>query len=145
MPADRRDRRSPPHTRRKRRPHAPSVTLRTSSGEAVRSMVANGRGVTILSDLVPKQSCRLIRSLPWTPACRGGVMRASPRQWRRFGPISDRHFVFRQCDKFHSDNAIKRASCPKPRQHLPGEGSAHVLGGHLSPYYQEDEDDHITT
>ncbi|MEP3245537.1 MAG: LysR family transcriptional regulator [Sneathiella sp.] len=30
----------------------PSVTLRTSSVEAVRSMVANGRGVTILSDMV---------------------------------------------------------------------------------------------
>ncbi len=27
-------------------------------------MVANGLGVTILSDMVPKQSCRLIRSPP---------------------------------------------------------------------------------
>jgi DNA-binding transcriptional LysR family regulator len=32
--------------------YQPSVTLRTSSGEAVRSMVANGLGVTILSDMV---------------------------------------------------------------------------------------------
>ena len=30
----------------------PKVTLRTSSVEAVRSMVANGQGVTILSDMV---------------------------------------------------------------------------------------------
>ena len=30
----------------------PSVTLRTSSVEAVRSMVANGQGITILSDMV---------------------------------------------------------------------------------------------
>jgi molybdate transport repressor ModE-like protein len=33
-------------------PHHPSVRLRTSSVEAVRSMVANGLGVTILSDMV---------------------------------------------------------------------------------------------
>ncbi|MEL7463264.1 MAG: LysR family transcriptional regulator [Pseudomonadota bacterium] len=33
-------------------PYLPSVTLRTSSVEAVRSMVANGQGVTILSDMV---------------------------------------------------------------------------------------------
>ncbi|MCP5072422.1 MAG: LysR family transcriptional regulator [Rhodobacteraceae bacterium] len=32
--------------------HQPNVKLRTSSVEAVRSMVANGRGVTILSDMV---------------------------------------------------------------------------------------------
>ncbi len=32
--------------------HQPKVTLRTSSVEAVRSMVANGQGVTILSDMV---------------------------------------------------------------------------------------------
>ena len=35
-----------------RTPHQPSVRLRTSSVEAVRSMVANGLGVTILSDMV---------------------------------------------------------------------------------------------
>lgn len=33
-------------------PYLPSVALRTSSVEAVRSMVANGLGVTILSDMV---------------------------------------------------------------------------------------------
>ena len=33
-------------------PHEPRVKLRTSSVEAVRSMVANGQGVTILSDMV---------------------------------------------------------------------------------------------
>ena len=33
-------------------PYRPSVTLRTSSVEAVRSMVANGQGVAILSDMV---------------------------------------------------------------------------------------------
>ena len=33
-------------------PYQPRVTLRTSSVEAVRSMVANGQGVTILSDMV---------------------------------------------------------------------------------------------
>jgi DNA-binding transcriptional LysR family regulator len=33
-------------------PYQPSVTLRTSSVEAVRSMVANGQGVAILSDMV---------------------------------------------------------------------------------------------
>lgn len=33
-------------------PHRPNVKLRTSSVEAVRSMVANGLGVTILSDIV---------------------------------------------------------------------------------------------
>jgi DNA-binding transcriptional LysR family regulator len=33
-------------------PHRPSVVLRTSSVEAVRSMVANGQGVAILSDMV---------------------------------------------------------------------------------------------
>ena len=33
-------------------PHQPKVRLRTSSVEAVRSMVANGLGVTILSDMV---------------------------------------------------------------------------------------------
>lgn len=33
-------------------PHRPSVKLRTSSVEAVRSMVANGSGVAILSDMV---------------------------------------------------------------------------------------------
>ena len=33
-------------------PFKPKVTLRTSSVEAVRSMVANGQGVTILSDMV---------------------------------------------------------------------------------------------
>ena len=32
--------------------HQPKVTLRTSSVEAVRSMVANGQGVSILSDMV---------------------------------------------------------------------------------------------
>ena len=32
--------------------HQPTVTLRTSSVEGVRSMVANGQGVTILSDMV---------------------------------------------------------------------------------------------
>lgn len=32
--------------------HQPSVSLRTSSVEAVRSMVANGQGITILSDMV---------------------------------------------------------------------------------------------
>ncbi len=32
--------------------HQPSVTLRTSSVEAVRSLVANGQGVAILSDMV---------------------------------------------------------------------------------------------
>ena len=35
-----------------RTPHQPSVRLRTSSVEAVRSTVANGLGVTILSDMV---------------------------------------------------------------------------------------------
>lgn len=35
-----------------RTPLKPRVTLRTSSVEAVRSLVANGRGVTILSDMV---------------------------------------------------------------------------------------------
>ncbi|MBB4952110.1 DNA-binding transcriptional LysR family regulator [Agrobacterium vitis] len=33
-------------------PYAPKVTLRTSSVEAVRSLVANGQGVAILSDMV---------------------------------------------------------------------------------------------
>jgi DNA-binding transcriptional LysR family regulator len=33
-------------------PHRPSVSLRTSSVEAVRSLVANGQGVAILSDMV---------------------------------------------------------------------------------------------
>lgn len=33
-------------------PYLPSIRLRTSSVEAVRSMVANGQGVTILSDMV---------------------------------------------------------------------------------------------
>lgn len=33
-------------------PYRPAVTLRTSSVEAVRSMVANGQGVAILSDMV---------------------------------------------------------------------------------------------
>ena len=33
-------------------PHLPAIRLRTSSVEAVRSMVANGLGVTILSDMV---------------------------------------------------------------------------------------------
>jgi len=33
-------------------PYQPAVTLRTSSVEAVRSMVANGQGVAILSDMV---------------------------------------------------------------------------------------------
>jgi DNA-binding transcriptional LysR family regulator len=33
-------------------PHRPSVRLRTSSVEAVRSLVANGQGVAILSDMV---------------------------------------------------------------------------------------------
>ena len=33
-------------------PHLPNILLRTSSVEAVRSMVANGQGVTILSDMV---------------------------------------------------------------------------------------------
>lgn len=33
-------------------PHQPRITLRTSSVEAVRSIVANGLGVTILSDMV---------------------------------------------------------------------------------------------
>jgi DNA-binding transcriptional LysR family regulator len=33
-------------------PYRPTVTLRTSSVEAVRSMVANGQGVAILSDMV---------------------------------------------------------------------------------------------
>lgn len=33
-------------------PHQPNVTLRTSSVEAVRSLVANGQGVAILSDMV---------------------------------------------------------------------------------------------
>lgn len=33
-------------------PHQPKVTIRTSSVEAVRSMVGNGLGVTILSDMV---------------------------------------------------------------------------------------------
>ena len=32
--------------------YQPRITLRTSSVEAVRSMVANGQGVTILSDMV---------------------------------------------------------------------------------------------
>jgi len=32
--------------------HSPRITLRTSSIEAVRSLVANGRGVSILSDMV---------------------------------------------------------------------------------------------
>lgn len=35
-----------------RTPHRPRVVLRTSSVEAVRSMVANGQGVSILSDMV---------------------------------------------------------------------------------------------
>lgn len=35
-----------------RTPHQPRVVLRTSSVEAVRSMVANGNGVAILSDMV---------------------------------------------------------------------------------------------
>jgi DNA-binding transcriptional LysR family regulator len=35
-----------------RTPHQPKVALRTSSVEAVRSMVANGNGVAILSDMV---------------------------------------------------------------------------------------------
>jgi DNA-binding transcriptional LysR family regulator len=33
-------------------PHQPRITLRTSSVEAVRSIVANGLGVTVLSDMV---------------------------------------------------------------------------------------------
>lgn len=36
----------------KKSKHRPNVILRTSSVEAVRSMVANGQGVTILSDMV---------------------------------------------------------------------------------------------
>ncbi len=35
-----------------RSPYQPDVTLRTSSIEAVRSLVANGQGITILSDMV---------------------------------------------------------------------------------------------
>ena len=33
-------------------PYVPRITLRTSSVEAVRSLVANGQGVAILSDMV---------------------------------------------------------------------------------------------
>jgi DNA-binding transcriptional LysR family regulator len=33
-------------------PYLPKITLRTSSVEAVRSLVANGQGVAILSDMV---------------------------------------------------------------------------------------------
>lgn len=33
-------------------PYVPKITLRTSSVEAVRSLVANGQGVAILSDMV---------------------------------------------------------------------------------------------
>jgi DNA-binding transcriptional LysR family regulator len=33
-------------------PYQPKITLRTSSIEAVRSLVANGQGVAILSDMV---------------------------------------------------------------------------------------------
>lgn len=37
-----------------RTPYRPNVTFRTSSVEAVRSMVANGMGICILSDLVSR-------------------------------------------------------------------------------------------
>ena len=36
----------------KRTPHKPNVTFATSSVEAVRSMVAGGMGITVLSDMV---------------------------------------------------------------------------------------------
>jgi len=37
---------------RQRTPHVPNVIFRTLSVEAVRSMVATGMGITILSDIV---------------------------------------------------------------------------------------------
>jgi len=77
----------------------------------------------------------------------------SGRRSAHFIPVMEGVSVLFPADIFYSEsainfiptNAIKRASRPKPRQDLPGEESAHVLGGHLSPYYQEDEDDPITT
>ena len=51
--------------------HRPNVQLRTSSVEAVRAMVANGQGVTILSDMVYRpwslEGKRILTSLTTTP------------------------------------------------------------------------------
>lgn len=75
--------------------YSPKVKLRTASTEAVRSMVANGEGVTILSDMVYR---------PWSLEGRriGTVQTDIPvpsmdigLAWRRGRDISDAMAVFR--------------------------------------------------
>ncbi|MWD26009.1 LysR family transcriptional regulator [Aquicoccus sp. SCR17] len=80
--------------------HTPKVKLRTSSTEAVRSMVANGQGVTILSDMVYR---------PWSlEGKRIGTMPTETEvptmnvglAWRRgqdlSGPVAVFHDYFRR-------------------------------------------------
>lgn len=81
-------------------PVQPRVSLRTSSIEAVRSMVANGQGITILSDMVYRpwslEGKRIATVLPSTPVPTMDVGLA----WRRgatFSPPMDMvHAYFRQ-------------------------------------------------
>lgn len=77
-------------------PHRPQVMLRTSSVEAVRSMVANGQGVSILSDMVYR---------PWSLEGRRleAVDLADPIPpmdvglvWRRGGDVSPAMAAFRE-------------------------------------------------
>ena len=76
-------------------PYQPQVILRTSSVEAVRSLVANGQGVAILSDMVHRpwslegRRIETINVRDPIPAMDvvsglGGVTHSSQRQWRPF-------------------------------------------------------------
>lgn len=86
-----------------RTPYQPRVTLRTSSVEAVRSMVANGHGVAILSDMVHRpwslEGKRIETIVPHDPVPAMDVGLA----WRRgvqFTPAMEAfHSYFRQA--FH--------------------------------------------
>ncbi len=90
-------------------PYQPSVTLRTSSVEAVRSMVANGQGVAILSDMVLRpwslEGKRIETLVPSDPIPAMDVGLA----WRRNAPVHLCHggvSVVFQADVLHSEQSL---------------------------------------
>ncbi len=88
-------------------PHQPRVILRTSSVEAVRSMVANGQGVAILSDMVHRpwslegRRIETIQVKDPVPAMDVGLA------WRRNIDLSPAMMAFRSYfqQAFHLPNA----------------------------------------
>ena len=101
-------------------PYRPSVQLRTSSVEAVRSIVANGQGVAILSDMVHRPWAlegRRIETIELSepiPAMDVGLA------WKRGSPFTPAMQAFR--NYFRQTYRMPMGRQWKPGSHLAGIG-----------------------